>query len=178
MYLDVKADRNYKSLNLILDGTEAVLWTEQHDKHTHFYTNNYKNYFNQALLMDFNGVLPQGQYVFPFALLLPNMMTGSFYISSSCHLKYMLRAVLTHPLSQDKSIMYEMFLNVLEPPRTPMRPIGLTNSEESKCCGCCCSYGTTGVTLNCDRNFVRNGDTINVKGSIDNRLGTKNVKSA
>lgn len=82
VYLDVKADRNYKSLNLILDGAEAVMWTEQHDKHTHYYTNNYKNYFNEALLMDFNGVLPQGQYVFPFALLLPNMMTGSFYISS------------------------------------------------------------------------------------------------
>lgn len=40
------------------------------------------------------------------------------------------------------------------------------------------SYGTTTVALSCDKNFVRSGDTIKVKGLIDNTFGKNRINSA
>lgn len=71
-----------------------------------------------------------------------------------------------------------MFLNLLEPPRMPVGPSSLYNSVESKCCHCCCTYGTTSVSLSSDKNFVRTGDTIRVNGMIDNSQGQVRVNSA
>jgi hypothetical protein len=65
-----------------------------------------------------------------------------------------------------------MFLNILEPPRSPLGPLSITNNVNSKCCTCCCDYGITTVTLSSDKNFVRNGDTIQLNGKIDNTRGT------
>lgn len=68
-----------------------------------------------------------------------------------------------------------MFLNILEPPRNPIGPATLTNTVNSKCCGCCADYGFTSVTLNCDRNFVMNGDLLQINGCVDNSRGNKVV---
>lgn len=51
-------------------------------------------------------------------------------------------------------------------------PITSTNTVNSKCCGCCADYGTVSATVNCDRNFVMNGDLIQVNGVVDNTRGT------
>ncbi len=71
-----------------------------------------------------------------------------------------------------------MFLNLLEPPRMPIGPTKLSNSVESKCCYCCASYGETLVSMSCDKNFVRSGDSIRVTGLIDNTNGKNRVDSA
>jgi hypothetical protein len=57
-----------------------------------------------------------------------------------------------------------MFLNILEPPRVPLGALSLSNTVNSKCCGCCTDYGNIGVTLNSSKNFVLNGDTIQING--------------
>jgi hypothetical protein len=44
------------------------------------------------LLVDFHGVVNQGQYVFPFAMMLPNMLCGSYLNSQNCFIKYILKA--------------------------------------------------------------------------------------
>lgn len=65
-----------------------------------------------------------------------------------------------------------MFLNLLEPPRMPIGPTTTTTSVNSKCCGCCADYGTVSVTLNSNRNFVMNGDLVQITGVVDNSRGT------
>ena len=76
------------------------MWSEHHSKYdTRVYTNSYENYRGHFLVVDFHGTVKKGQYSFPFSFLLPSMMTGSFYISMFCHLKYMLKAVLVHQTS-------------------------------------------------------------------------------
>lgn len=47
--------------------------------------------------MDFQGKVGQGDYTFPFSFLLPNMITGSFFYSKHCFLKYNVQATLEHP---------------------------------------------------------------------------------
>lgn len=68
-----------------------------------------------------------------------------------------------------------MFLNILEPPRMPVGKTSLTNTVNSKCCECCKDYGLTTVSLAADRNFVRSGDKIQVRGLIDNTQGKVKV---
>lgn len=70
------------------------------------------------VIKNFNGKVGQGQYTFPFSMLLPSMITGSFYKSSNAYLKYTLRAELQNSDPKD-SQYYEMFLNLIEPPRSP-----------------------------------------------------------
>lgn len=57
-------------------------------------------------------------------------------------------------------------------------PITNTHTVNSKCCLCCADYGTVSGTLNCDRNFVMNGDTIQVNGIVDNSRGTQRITSS
>lgn len=179
VYLDVKADRPYSNLCIKLEGDETVTWSENHGKNnTQVYTNSYENYRGHFLVADFHGIVKKGQYSFPFAFLLPSMITGSFYISTFCYLKYILKAQLVHQTSERENQEYSMFLNLLEPPRMPMGPIMYSNSVESKCCGCCSSYGITSVSMSCDKNFVRSGDSIRVNGLIDNSNGKTRVNSA
>lgn len=54
----------------------------------------------------------------------------------------------------------------------------LTNTVNSKCCQCCKDYGLTTVSLAAERNFVRSGDKIEVRGLIDNTRGKTKVKKA
>lgn len=53
----------------------------------------------------------------------------------------------------------------------PIGALTLTNTVNSKCCGCCADYGNTVVTMNSDKNFVLNGDNIQVNGLINNSQG-------
>jgi len=55
----------------------------------------------------------------------------------------------------------------------PIGPITITNTVNSKCCGCCANYGFISVTMNCNKNFVMNGDLIQIDGLIDNSRGTE-----
>lgn len=123
------------------------------------------------LLVDFHGSVKPGQYMFPFSLSLPTMMVGSFFYSSNCYIKYMLRVELTHAQEEKQSQRYEMFLNILEPPRVPFGALSLTNTVNSQCCGCCTDYGNISVTLNSSKNFVLNGDTIQINGEVNNTQG-------
>lgn len=47
----------------------------------------------------------------------------------------------------------------------------------SKCCGCCSDYGHISATLTCDKNFVMNGDLVQVAGCIDNTRGNTLIDS-
>lgn len=60
--------------------------------------------------------------------------------------------------SSDDTQMYKMPLNIMEPPRFKVGAISNTRNVNSKCCGCCMDYGTTGVTLNLSKNFLRTGE--------------------
>jgi hypothetical protein len=74
-----------------------VYWITGSGKNTRSHSNTYKSYDAYNLLVDFHGVVKQGQYMFPFTMLLPTMMSGSFYHSSHCYIKYSLIVELTHP---------------------------------------------------------------------------------
>ena len=86
------------------------------------------------------------------------MITGSFYYSGFCYLKYTLRAELEHPTSKSDSQYNEMFLNIIEPLRFNVGPASITNHVNAQCCKCCIDYGVTSVTLRSDKNFVLSGD--------------------
>ena len=123
-------------------------------------------------MVDFHGTVQKGQYRFPFSFLLPSMMSGSFIFNQNCFIKYLLKVVLVHPTEEKDSQIYEMHLNILEPPRMPIGAVSLTNTVNSKCCGCCSDYGITTVSLSCSKNFVLNGDSVSISGFVDNKQGT------
>lgn len=93
VYLHAKTVRAYQRLVVRLYGEEYVSWEEGNGEDRRQAENKYKNYEGSCLIKDFHGKVDQGQLVFPFSLLLPSMITGSFY-TSSCYLKYTLRAEL------------------------------------------------------------------------------------
>lgn len=64
-----------------------------------------------------------------------------------------------------------MHLNILEPPRMPIGALSLTNTVNSKCCKCCADYGNTIVSLSSSKNVVQNGDSITIKGFVNNSQG-------
>jgi hypothetical protein len=88
----MKTTRNYSNVCLKLEGVEHVYWTTGSGKNRRSHSNTYKSYEMHNLLVDFHGTANQGQYLFPFSLLLPSMMTGSFFYSQNCYIKYILRA--------------------------------------------------------------------------------------
>ena len=96
VYLNMKANREYSNLNIRIEGVEYVRWTTGSGKNRRTHSNTYKSYDFYNLLVDFHGIVKQGQYQFPFAMLLPAMMSGSFYYSSCCYIKYVVRVELTH----------------------------------------------------------------------------------
>lgn len=49
--------------------------------------------------------------------------------------------------------------------------MSITNAVESKCCNCCSSYGIVSISMKSDKNFIVNGDYIQVSGVIDNTKG-------
>ena len=61
-----------------------------------------------------------------------------------------------------------MFMNILEPPRSPIGALSITNNMQASCCGCCSDYGHISLTLNSSKNFVTNGETIQISGVINN----------
>jgi hypothetical protein len=68
-----------------------------------------------------------------------------------------------------------MYLNILEPPRMAIGAVSVSNSVHSQCCGCCTDYGTINIILNSSKNFVVNGDTINISGMVDNTQGKDKI---
>lgn len=67
--------------------------------------------------------------------------------------------------------IYTKYLNILEPARELSGMIQKEQFTTPQCCGCCANYGVVKVVMNCDKNFVRSGDIINVTGVIDNTGG-------
>ena len=72
------------------------MWGQQYGKNTVVYTNSYDSYRGETLVCNFGSQINKGNYVIPFRFQLPAMMTGSFFISRFCHIKYLLRAVLVN----------------------------------------------------------------------------------
>ena len=73
--------------------------------------------------------------------------------------------------------MYDLNLNIVEPPRIPLGAVMTERTTNAKCCGCCKDYGTTTISLKCDKNFSMNGDPINIEGFIDNSRGSAEIES-
>ena len=71
--------------------------------------------------------------------------------------------------------MYDLYLNIMEPPRIPFGAIATEITTNVKCCGCCKDYGNTTIGLKCDKNFAMNGDQINIEGFIDNSRGNAEI---
>lgn len=90
-----------------------MYWTTGSGKNRRTHSNTYKSYDQNNLLVDYHGTVNQGQYMFPFSIQLPAMMSGSFFHSSSCYIKYILRAELLHPTEDNETQRFEMFLNVI-----------------------------------------------------------------
>lgn len=55
-----------------------------------------------------------------------------------------------------------------------MGALTVSSSTNSQCC-CCKDYGTTTVNLNCSKNFVYNGESIGISGSINNSGGKAEI---
>lgn len=53
----------------------------------------------------------------------------------------------------------------------------MINTVHSQCCGCCTDYGTVSVSLGCNKNFVLNGDNIQITGCINNSQGKDKIDS-
>lgn len=92
IYIRVKQPSLYTRLMVNLEGEEYVYWTEGQGRNKRYYRNQYQNYYSGFIVQNFGGMINQGDYIFPFAFLLPAMITGSFFHSKHCFLKYTLKA--------------------------------------------------------------------------------------
>lgn len=171
VYLNAKVLSSYSNICIKIFGEEYVYWSEGSGKNRRSYSNRYNSYNGHILLVDFHNKVDAGQYCFPFAFLLPSMMSGSYIYSQSCYIKYLLRVELVHPTEEKGSQIFEMYLNILEPPRMPIGAVAITQPINSKCCGCCSDYGIIVTSLNCSKNFVLNGEQVQISGSINNSQG-------
>ena len=176
-YIDAKVSTNYSNITLYVLGNEYVYWTTGSGKNRRTHSNNYESYRYFIMMNDFKQNVGQGQYAFPFAFQLPSMMCGSFFASNSCFIKYVIKAELIHPTDEKKTQYFEMPLNIMEPPRMPIGRVMKDSTTHSRCCGCCKDYGTTKISMTADKNFVVNGDSISVKGVVDNSQGKEDILS-
>ncbi len=78
VHIDCKADCSYTQLFLRLYGSECVHWEEVYEK-THIHYNNFKDTYNEELLLsNFPNGIKTGHYSLPFSLLLPAAFPASF----------------------------------------------------------------------------------------------------
>ena len=92
------------------------------------------------------------------------------------YIKYDLSAYLACYDKKNDNQMSILQLNIREPLRVPYQGQQTAITTSSQCCGCCSSYGSTTISLSCDRNFITNGDQISVKTNIDNTQATKELE--
>ena len=90
-----------------------MFWSEGSGKNRRNYKNTYESYNSYFVVMDFANLIQQGDYIFPFSFLLPNMITGSYFHSRNCFIKYIIKASLLHPNDAKRNQFYSMFLNIL-----------------------------------------------------------------
>ena len=88
VYLNAKAGGQYSNLTLYIEGKEYVRWTTGSGKNRRTHSNRYQSYYSHHLMTEFRGGLQPGQFTFPFSMLLPAMMCGSFYAGSNCYISY------------------------------------------------------------------------------------------
>lgn len=129
-------------------------------------------------IIDFNGQLNQGQYIFPFSFLLPQELSGSFRESGDNFIRYSLLAVINHPTKVDNAQIFKLYLNIQEPVRQNFQGMSKNQGFNSKCCGCCIDYGIITINMTCDKNFAMNGDSLVVSGFIDQSQGKDDIESA
>ena len=94
-------------------------------------------------------------------------MPSSNNFSESCYIRYTLRALLNHVKRGKENKAYNLFLNIIEPPRIPFEEIETSIMTNSQCCGCCMDYGFTTINIKCNKNYVMTGDSFIVSGTID-----------
>lgn len=114
VYINCKSSRNYKMLNIKLEGGEHVEWSENKGDNKRTYRNTKHTYKAQFQLAVFaNGVLPAGNYSFPFRFLLPSELPGSMFENEDCYIRYPLTAELVSSEKENDNQISMKFLNVL-----------------------------------------------------------------
>lgn len=96
VHLTVRSERPYHKLIIGLDGEEEVEWEESNEDSTDRYSKKEKTYTCRFVLSSFSQSINPGQYIYPFKMLLPTMLTGSFYYDAHKYLKYTLQAELVN----------------------------------------------------------------------------------
>ena len=175
IYLVARQARPYDNMVIRLVGNEYVEWSEGPNESKTTFANHYRNYESTFTVVDFKGSVQPGQYVFPFGFLLPATMSGSYNYDDCSYIRYTLMAVMNHPTNRKQSQIYGLFLNIMEPPRSPVRSAQMADSAE--CC-CCEDYGTTVISLKVDKNFAFDGDRIQVSGTIDQSRSSAEMEGA
>jgi len=91
-----------------------VHWSEGSGKNRRSYSNRRKTYTDEFLLAKFaNGTIPGGHYCFPFSFLLPKAISGSFFDSENCYIRYPLQAYMTSSDGKNDNQSFIMNLNIL-----------------------------------------------------------------
>ena len=67
-----------------------------------------------------------------------------------------------------KDQIYEVPLNIMEPPRIPLAPSSASKSVLNIGCGSWNNYGTVTLSIKAEKNFVFTGEKLAVSGEIDN----------
>lgn len=106
IYIQVRKPSQYGKLVVGVEGEEYVYWSEGAGNNRRVYKNRYASYNSYFVVFDFGGLVQQGDYIFPFAFLLPAAITGSFFHSKHCYLKYSIKSELVHPSEPRRTQFY------------------------------------------------------------------------
>lgn len=117
VHIDCKADRPYRLLHIRLEGNENVHWEEQYGKSRVHYNNNRETYKEEFVLAKFDLGIRQGQYSFPFSLLLPASLTGTLHIDGENFIHYTISAYLPAYDENSATQTFDRHLHIREPPR-------------------------------------------------------------
>ncbi|CAD8065975.1 unnamed protein product [Paramecium sonneborni] len=138
--------------------------TEHYDNENEFYQHKIPVYIFQQ------GMIPQGQYTFPFGFKLKENLPGSFEYSEKdleCRIRYSVKAEIDSPNKSLDKIKYKQEFLVREPIKEIVNQTeGQQVLQPTSCC--CIPLGTIFFKFQFDKTAYQPGDIAQLQVEIDN----------
>jgi len=181
-------------LHMTLQGTEFARWVQRQrrtrrrkGKTSHYYVNVTRRAqletINQNITIytwDQNqGMIPPGQYSFPFAFMIPKGLPGSFYFqrgSAIGSIRYLIKGFLVPSDPRVPTVQHERDLTIRENLYQQIQTRETFVNKEIKSC-CCISKGNLNIKTYFEKNAYAPGETARIISEIDNSSCSSAISS-
>jgi len=189
VYLNLLQYYQGSTLMLKFKGREFVHWVDRESRTRTDGNGNQETYYEdihrkhkeethnvEAQLYQWMGLqqIPPGQFCFPFCMVLPPKLAGTFFqkrYQLLADISYHLEAVL-HPSNQSQpKLKFKHKININEPPTMLAETQNQTKNVPLTDC-CCMGKGNAQLFVSFQKNVYVPGEVANVQLELDNRQAT------